>query len=189
MLRANAVRLCWHIKLVLLYHKDNVSCLCRRLWYQQNLLLPWQRRKALLSHGLVLLYHKITILSILFHKVAGSRLKDSKKGVMVKKGGTPKNTKSPWFTRTFVLGCKIVDPLCARRIKLQLVKSRRKACISSIPKELHIINTKCCISSSRRKMHADAWWDAKAESRLWWYTDLGRMIYQACGLDKKIPSQ
>ena len=24
---------------------------------------------------------------------------------------TPKNTKSPWFTRTFVLGCKIVAPI------------------------------------------------------------------------------
>ncbi len=29
-----------------------------------------------------------------------------------------------------------------------LHKSRRKPCISSIPQELHIINTKCCISSA-----------------------------------------
>ena len=55
-----------------------------------------------------------------------------------------------------------------------LEKITPKACISSIPKELHIINTKCCISSSRREytlrvmiyafgddIHADAWWYAK----------------------------
>ena len=30
-----------------------------------------------------------------------------------------------------------------------------------------------------------AWWYTKAACRLWWYTAWRRMIYQACGLDKK----
>ena len=34
------------------------------------------------------------------------------------------------------------------------LKSRRQPCISSIPKELYIINTQCCISSNRRKIHS-----------------------------------
>ena len=36
------------------------------------------------------------------------------------------------------------------------ISPRRKPCISSIPEELHITNAKCCISLSRRRMHADA---------------------------------
>ena len=35
----------------------------------------------------------------------------------------------------------------------------------------YIINTKCCISSSRRKIHAGAWWYARTASRPWWYTN------------------
>ena len=52
---------------------------------------------------------------------------------------------------------------------------------------LYIINTKCCISSSRRKMHADAWWNTTtAEPLLVIYTALRAvMIYQACAWIKK----
>ena len=65
--------------------------------------------------------------------------------------------------------------------------SRREACISSIPKELHIINTKCCISSSRRQ---DARWRVMRYKGglppLMICTALRAvMIYQACGLNKK----
>ena len=34
----------------------------------------------------------------------------------------------------------------------------------------YIINAKYCISSSRRRMHAGAWWDTRAACRPWWYT-------------------
>ena len=45
----------------------------------------------------------------------------------------------------------------------------------------YIINTKCCISSSRRGIQPSA-----DDIRLWrWYTRLRAMICQACGLDKK----
>ena len=34
----------------------------------------------------------------------------------------------------------------------------------------YIINTKCCISSSRRKIQLQrGWWDTRAASRPWWY--------------------
>ena len=38
----------------------------------------------------------------------------------------------------------------------QKMQIKAKPCISSIPQELHIINTQCCISSSRRNIHAGA---------------------------------
>ena len=67
------------------------------------------------------------------------------------------------------------SPPFKRIILLFHKQIRAKPCISSIPQELHIINTQCCISSSRRGMHADAWWDTAPKGLMiyttasWWY--------------------
>ena len=64
-----------------------------------------------------------------------------------------------------------------------LHKSRRSRCILSIPKELHIIKTKFCISSLRKKIQPTA-----DDIRLrWWYTP-SVMIY-AFGDDIPLLSQ
>ena len=54
--------------------------------------------------------------------------------------GRKKRPRQPfWLPRAFVIHVFLMEQIKA------------KPCISSIPQELHIINTQCCISSSRRK--------------------------------------
>ena len=79
-----------------------------------------------------------------------------------------------WLPRAFVIHVFLMEQIKA------------KPCISSIPQELHIINTQCCISSSRRRVYARLCRDDIPSQSDGWYTaPLGLMICQACGLDKK----
>ena len=54
-------------------------------------------------------------------KVAPSSPKGRGKGAMVKKEGTPKNTKSPPEIKDFCVRVQNCCPILARRIKLQLL--------------------------------------------------------------------
>ena len=70
---------------------------------------------------------------------------------------TPKSTKSPWFTRTFVLGCKIVAPLCAHSTKMQLVQSRRSRVWNpQLVCGMESTRSVEC-NQSEGEIHADAW--------------------------------
>ena len=97
----------------------------------------------------------------------------------------PKNTKSPPKSSTFVLGCKIVAPLWAHSTKMQLNKSRQRRVYHQFRRNCISSKRTFCISSLRKLNTAYGWWYTPSVMR---YT-LSVMIYQACGLDKKIPSR
>ena len=86
----------------------------------------------------------------------------------------------------------------SRSFRILASKSRQRRVYHQC-EALHIINTKCCISSSRRRMHAGAWWDTAPKGLMicttasWWYakptgTPKARTLASGnpyCGLDKQ----
>ena len=93
-----------------------------------------------------------------------------------------RKAKKPWKIKAF-RGYK-KDIFEGVLTGFELSASSRQRRVYNQCKALHITNTECCISSSHRKIHADAWWDTAQRA-----DDIRRtrasMIYQVCDLDKK----